>query len=286
MLGDTNQLLIAILITAIVMGCNDASAETKQSSSAANLKSIKASAWTGLAQEKIYFGHQSVGSNIIEGVEGLMTTNPQIKLKITKINKPSDFNNNNFAHSFIGKNFKPESKIKAFADYINKGIGDNVGIALFKFCHVDIARKTDIKKIYNDYKNTLTGLKASFPKTTFVHVTTPLTCEPAGFKGWIKQLKDMIKRIIGKRYFNDYDNIKRNQLNEMIRQNYQGKEPIFDLAKILSTFPNGKRSSFKYKGKTYYSLVPDYTNDGWHLNKNGARVSAEKLLLLLTNLSQ
>ena len=285
MIGGINQLLIAALIAAIVMGCNDVNAEEKQSNSAATLKNIGASTWTDLAQKKIYFGHQSVGSNIIDGINTLMQENPQIKLKITEINKPSDFKGKYWGHSSIGINMDPASKIKAFADYMNRGVGNNADIAFFKFCHVDIARGTDISKIFNDYKNTLSKLQSAFPKTTFVHVTTPLTSEPAGFKGWIKKLKDIIKRISGKPFFNDYDNVKRNELNEMVRKTYHGKEPVFDLAKVLSTYPDGKRSTFESEGKKYYSMVTNYTYDGWHLNATGSKIAAEQLLLFLPKLT-
>jgi lysophospholipase L1-like esterase len=34
-------------------------------------------------------------------------------------------------------------------------------------------------------------------------------------------------------------------------------------------------------GKTYYHLVPDYTNDGGHLNETGRKLVAEQLLLTI-----
>ena len=80
------------------------------------------------------------------------------------------------------------------------------------------------------------------------------------------------------------DNIKRNEYNEMIIKKYEGKEPVFDIAKIQSTFPDGTRCSFSKDGKTYYSMVPEYTNDGGHLNEIGRKKVAEQFLILLTNL--
>ena len=70
----------------------------------------------------------------------------------------------------------------------------------------------------------------------------------------------------------------------MVRKNYQGQEPVFDLAKVISTFPDGKRSSFKCNGKKYYSLAARYTDDGWHLNATGSKITAEQLLIYLTKL--
>ena len=54
--------------------------------------------------EKIYFGHQSVGFNIMAGVKDLMKGNPQIKLNIVETTNESDFKVGLFAHSRVGEN--------------------------------------------------------------------------------------------------------------------------------------------------------------------------------------
>ena len=82
------------------------------------------------------------------------------------------------------------------------------------------------------------------------------------------------------------DNIKRNQFNELLRKEYDGKAPIFDLARTESTLPDGKRSSFSKDGKNYYFMVPDYTHDGGHLNELGRKRAAEQLLVVLTAVSR
>ncbi|UCF83602.1 MAG: hypothetical protein JSV50_20955, partial [Desulfobacteraceae bacterium] len=156
----------------------------------------------------------------------------------------------------------------------------------FKFCYVDVTKRTDVMKVFGDYQNTMSLLKETFPKTIFAHLTVPLTCKEAGIKGWVRKGKNLIKKVIGKTVFNYFDNIKREQFNEMVRQEYDGKEPVFDLAKIESTFYDGKRSSFTKDGETYYSLVSEYTHDGGHLNEKGRRIVAEQLLILLANLSE
>jgi len=72
----------------------------------------------------------------------------------------------------------------------------------------------------------------------------------------------------------------------MLRHAYVGREPFFDLAKLESTFPNGSQSTFTKDGNIYAALVPDYTNDGGHLNEKGRRIVAEHLLVYLAQLSQ
>ncbi len=99
-------------------------------------------------------------------------------------------------------------------------------------------------------------------------------------------IKTWIKKIIGKKDIWEYDdNIKRNQYNQLLKEYYEGKEPVFDLAKIESTYPDGKRCTFEKDGKTYYSLVSEYTSDGGHLNEKGRKIVAEKLLVFLANLA-
>ncbi|BBO88548.1 hypothetical protein DSCOOX_17280 [Desulfosarcina ovata subsp. ovata] len=48
------------------------------------------------------------------------------------------------------------------------------------------------------------------------------------------------------------DNRKRTEYNELLIKEFQGKDPILDIAKIESTFHNGTRESFEVDGNTYY----------------------------------
>ena len=68
-----------------------------------------------LSGRKIYFGHQSVGNNILGGVGDILKENPQVKLNIVKISEPAALNSPILLHSFIGENENPESKINDFA---------------------------------------------------------------------------------------------------------------------------------------------------------------------------
>ncbi len=246
----------------------------------APIKNIPESAWNKLSQMKIYFGHQSVGNNIIKGLEDILTENPQIKLNIVETNNPADFSAPIFAHSGVGKNMEPQSKIDAFADFMEKGIGGRADIAFFKLCFADIIGTTDVNKVFNAYKNTMSHLKRQYPKTTFVHVTVPLLSIQ-------KTFKTRIKRMMGKRDEWGYDgNIKRNDFNELLRKEYEGKEPVFDLAKIESTLKDGSNLIIKEDGKSFQTLAPEYTHDGGHLNETGRKIVAQSLLVFLTELTE
>ena len=87
------------------------------------------------------------------------------------------------------------------------------------------------------------------------------------------------------RYLFDYaENAKRNDFNKLLKQTYEDKEPIFDIALIESTYPDGKEYTYTRKGQRYNSMVPEYSSDGAHLNEIGRKRVAEALLLTLVNI--
>ena len=162
-------------------------------------------------------------------------------------------------------------------NYLNNGIGGKLNIAFLKFCYVDINANTDVKKMFDSYKSAVEKLKKKYPNVIFVHFTAPLTTREKG-------IKTFAKKILGRKLRGYDDNLKRNEYNELLKSEYLGKEPVFDIAKIESTFPSGKRNEFKKDGVTYYALCNEYTTDGGHLNKKGRKIVAEQLLILLATL--
>lgn len=243
-----------------------------------SLKEVPPEAWQKLAQKRIYFGHQSVGNNIIEGIEAVKRENPQIQLGIIKTYSLAEIRPGIMGHSSIGKNTQPATKIDDFRRLIDKNGAGNVDIAFFKLCYVDIGPNTDVEKLFDLYKKTMAALSKSNPGIAFVHVTSPWTSVQSGWKAFVK-------RIIGRPVDGYEDNMKRHAFNELMRSEYSGKQAIFDLAMIESTFPDGKGNLFTKDGKSYPYLIPEYTNDGGHLNEMGRRIVAEQLLIFLATLS-
>ncbi len=248
-----------------------------QSMSFKKIKEVPDSAWMQLSEKKIYFGHQSIGFNIMAGVEDVLNENPQIRLRIAETHDPADFTQPVFAHSRVGKNQEPLSKIAAFSTYMEDGLGGKADIAFFKFCNVDIHGKTDPKTLFDAYEKVLAVLKKRYPKTIFVHVTSPLRIVQTG-------IKVPLKKLLGKPIDGYEDNAVRADYSDLIREAYGGKEPVFDLTRIESTLPDGRRVTFKKDNKAYPYLSPQYTKDGGHLNEKGRRIVAEQLLIFLANL--
>ena len=225
-----------------------------------------------LASKKIYFGRQSVGYNIINA---LITLNPADSgVNIIETSDPEDFSKPVFAHSQNGENTKPETKIAAFVQKMDAGIGNKVDIAFFKFCYVDVAAETDVNKLFNEYKTAMDRLIKKYPGTRFLHVTVPVTTESRSIK---KKLKDLIKGIIGRPVTDQVaDNIKRMEFNNLLRKEYGRK--LFDLAEIESSDIYGK-VLLSNKGNTpHHALQENYTFDGGHLNQKSGEIIVKQFL--------
>jgi len=249
------------------------------------LDKVQAQQWQALSTKRIFFGHQSVGYNILDGIKMWEEENPAINLQIVKITSPDEFDakaRGVIFHGDMGINSQPESKIDNFSQWFHDGLGGKADIAFLKLCFVDVGTRTDVESLFSYYKEKMAQLKKKYPATIFVHLTVPLVTEQTGTALWKHKLKGVIKKIIGKNEV--YENIDKLTFNNLLRAEYSGRAPFFDLAKVESTYPDGTRSVFSFKGKQIESLIPEYSSDGGHLSAKGKKVVAEKLLLFLANL--
>jgi len=248
------------------------------------LQTIPQKKWDILKEKKVYFGHKSVGANIMQGIDIVKSEYPAIDFTILETDKAESFINPIWGHSKIGTNTKPLTKIDAFRDILDQGLGNKLDIAFMKLCYVDITEGTDIDMVFNYYTQTIKNLQKKYPRIKFIHFTVPLTSsKQVDVKD---RVKDIIKGIIGKRTIMDInlaDNIARDKYNGLLKKNYHGKE-LFDLAAYESMYPDGKKETCQKDGKLYQCLISDYTYDGGHLNGFGKEIIASNLLLFLSEL--
>jgi len=233
--------------------------------------------WEKLSGKRIFFAHQSVGFNIIDGIRDLMKDHPKIKLNIVETSNPESIRGPVFAHARVGSNGDPNSKCGAFANLIKKASGNALDFALLKFCYVDVTSTTDIERVFSSYSNMVSSIKGLNSGLNLIHLTVPLRVVQSGPRAWVKS-------VINKPIGGCADNIKRAEYNDRVRTEYSVKDPVFDLAGIESTFADGRRHIFSAGGKTYEALAPAYTDDGGHLNEMGRRWVAEHFLAFLANL--
>lgn len=241
------------------------------------LKSKKAdkSDLTILASKKIYFGHQSVGYNIMDALASMVPAGSKLVIKET--DTPGDFKQPLFAHSKNGENVKPLTKIQGFVEKMDSGLGNRVNIAFFKFCYVDVNACVDVNGLFFDYKKAMDGLIKKYPKTRFIHVTIPVTKEEEGL---VAAMKSMIKSLIGRKTGFEIDNIKRMEFNNLLRKEYGPR--VFDLALIESSDSDGREIISNKGGIAHQALLEEYTTDGGHLNQLGGEVVVSKLVKFLT----
>ncbi|MBL8952680.1 MAG: SGNH/GDSL hydrolase family protein [Myxococcaceae bacterium] len=198
---------------------------------------------------RIFFGHQSVGDNLLAGVK---TAAPSLKIVETRdaIDGPGLY------HTKVGKNEAPLTKLEDF-ERVMETLGPKVDVALVKLCYIDFNAATDANGVFAAYEGTLERLEKKFPAVTFVRVTAPLTTVQGGAKA-------LLKRALGKPLAGQAENAKRHAFNQMLRTAAakNGKK-LFDVAKLESERPDGT-TELDPSGTP--AMVPSYSDDGGHLS--------------------
>ena len=229
-----------------------------------------------VSRAKIFFGHQSVGMNILDGVHAVYAAHgmatPRIEEGSTQPGPAGGF----IDHAFIGENGDPLLKIQDFGAKMRSGTGQQVNVAMMKFCYIDINGSTDVNALFDSYRTSRAALQREFPDLTFIYVTVPLTTEP-GLLAKMKGLLTGSSRSAA-------DNAARERLNALIRRQYAG-DHLFDLAAIESTAPDGSRAMGSYQGQRYYALYDGYAADYGHLNSEGAQTVAIAWLKTIARVS-
>jgi hypothetical protein len=228
---------------------------------------VTASQWQTVAARRVVFGHQSVGNNILAGLRSL-AAGDDVSLPITETREPGVAPG--ISHFAVGRNGDPLGKVRDFAAVIDGGAAAD--IALFKLCYIDFSGDTDPLQVAAAYGDTLVALRGRHPGTTFVAVTVPLTTVQDGPKA-------LVKRMLGRLPDGYAENARRQAFNDALRARQDRSGHLFDLAAIEA----GTRS-LRHDGREIQCLDPSLTNDGGHLNDQGARLVAASLVGFLAGL--
>ncbi len=232
-----------------------------------------------VARLRIYFGHQSVGQNLIDGLKELALSNDVPALRFVSTDSLPDGEEGYFADVRIGENHKPALKCAAFSAQmtalLRKATPD---VAFMKFCYSDIERHTNVRAVFDLYRATIDSLKVAAPRVRFVHFTVPLTVGTSS-------LRKSLFSLLGRQGTADMNNVRRNEFNALLRDCYRN-EPVFDFAEAQSTDPEGRPVTFTVDGVTYRRMYDGYaSDDGAHLNPEGARSVARQLTRFLASLA-
>lgn len=214
-----------------------------------------------LSTARVFFGHQSVGLNLLDGLRRLSNASSDGLCLVDCGNSAESLADRRgfFAHARLGCNGSPTSKTAAFTNTLENGLAQRVDVAFHKYCYVDIERSTDVNALFGSYQAAMARLELRFPALTIVHVTTPVMAVQAGPRA-------IVKRLIGRAPDHYEDNVARNRFNELMRREYHGQGRLFDLAALEATPLGSVPETHKLNGEPFYSLRSEYTDDGGHLN--------------------
>jgi len=246
-------------------------------SSASISDSSVAHALRALAGRRVYFAHQSVGANLVAGLQTLVAEDSSSRLKLVETHAPASISGPAFIHFLAGRNEDPASKNADFLRVLDARPAPDGGIALMKYCYIDVNPGTDIDALFADYRQLVTRVRERHPDLTIVHVTMPLTTDASGPKAAVKRL---LGRVTAREL-----NEKRSHFNALLRSTFAG-QPIFDLATLEATHADGRQERVTVRSEPVYALAPEYTTDGGHLNPAAERRFAASLVTVLANASR
>ncbi len=217
-------------------------------------------------QGRILFSHHSVGTDILAGIKRLDDENPEAgRLRIRPLTEAVTLQGPVLIDISGGRNKEPKTKIDHFAATIRSETRLKPDLDFLKLCFVDFSPHTDVDDLFGYYRKTFEALKQEYPGIRFAHVAVPVTTRPTG-------LKSRIFRLIGRDVWQDAANAKRAEFSRRLKQSF-GSDPVFDLARVEATAPDGQLMTFEHGGRSYFSLYPGYTDDGAHLNAAGQRAA-------------
>lgn len=265
---------LALAVVVVVSACSFAGRSEGPSAGPQGSPAADVAPLTTIANSSVFFGHQSVGMNILSGVTAVYSAaglEPPTMLESASAPPAVAA----FAHAYIGENGSPSTKMAAFAAILRDGMGAWADIAFMKFCYVDVVAGSDVEALFAEYRVLASELEAEFPDVQFLHMTVPLTTEPG--------IKAKVMNLIGRGADGRADNVAREQYNARIRAQYAGTGRLVDVAALESTTPDGKRVSGSYQGHEYFALYEGYAADTGHLNATGERTVAEGLLAVIAS---
>ena len=225
---------------------------------------------TAFAAAKVFFAHQSVGANVISGVEPTFEAFGQVAPAVVETRDSLPSGTGVLAHAHVGVNGDPFGKLSDFVSIVDGSLGDQVDVAVLKFCYVDVVADTDVEDVFSAYAATMAELERKHPGVRFVYTTVPLSTD----RGWKATVKSWIGRDD---QMGPADNLARQRYNQLIRDRYGASGRLFDIAAVEATLTDTPTLR-NAEGRDYYVLNAALAADTGHLNDIGARVAASEFI--------
>jgi hypothetical protein len=230
--------------------------------------------WANVASRTIYFGHQSVGRDVMAGLSRL-NEDRGLALRVVQTDNPGSLTGPAFVHFMAGNNRDYASKNAALLRLLEARHRENEAIVLLKYCYVDINNGRDADSVFAAYCEMAETIQFEHPDVTLVHTTIPLTTVESLIRARSRQLlgRPTLRRAA----------IARHRYNELVRAEFAGNQPIFDLARIEATRSNGTLATFMARDSLIEILAPENTWDGGHLSTRCQLATAAALLDVLAD---
>lgn len=220
--------------------------------------------------QRMIFAHQSVGWQVVQGTESLADDlgqpDPLVVDVESGIIPPTG---GYLGHWYVGTNGDGLGKISEFNSMIRGGLADQADVFVLKFCYADLRATSGYTpaQLFAAYETVIDGLIADYPTKTFIPATETIVMEV------------------------DEDgpaNTLRMTYNELVRAKYASTGRLWDIARALSTDPEGNRVTSVMSGQTVEHLYSGYASaDQEHISGTdsiGRKTAATPLLLILAGL--
>jgi hypothetical protein len=230
--------------------------------------------WSGIGARTVYFAHQSVGADIVAGVESLKRDH-SLPLRIVRATDPSTISDPAFVHFFVGQKRDYASKNAALLRLLEAPTRAHQPVVVFKYCHGDIKSPDDGNAMFEAYHDTVDTIQFEHPDVTVVHSTIPLALVAEN------AVKSGARLFLGLHSERELA-VARHRYNELLRTEFGGTEPIFDIAKLQATRQDGTIERFAFGGAFIETLAADNTSDGCSLSACAQTVAAAELLEVLS----
>ena len=260
------------------------------------LADIAPESWQALSEKTIFFGHQSVGRDLMNGVAAVTADvsgldvnridlgGPDIAANGADVGTSPALAGPALAHGRLGRNRYPLTKIEGLRNLLDSGLAERVDLAGIKLCYVDILRESepDPEALFRQYKAVFDDLEARYPSIRFFHLTVPLTTSPPGVRS---NLRIIARRLLGRATWVE-DNLPRQVFNVRMRETYGPSGNLFDIALVESIDPWGRQRLRKAGDGTVVPVMwSGYSHDGGHLNTLGRRRVGEQFLIALARMA-
>ena len=219
-------------------------------------------------QRRVFFGHQSVGAQVITGINEWADNLGQPDMPVVDVDVSAIPGTGGvMAHAYVGTNGDGRTKTRGTAgaapsfDYrIRNGLASQIDTAVLKFCYADVRSTSPYTpaELFTEYAATMDALVADFPAIAFIFATETIVME-------VDEDGD--------------DNDLRYAYNQAVRAAYASGGRLWDIALAESTAADGTRV---IDGSGVEHLWPTYASaDQEHIGTTAGRMAASKPLLLL-----